>query len=118
MAYEGGANYYSPASRFWELMAGAIIAALRFMGIKTSVYKSMSLLGVIIITLSIALINEKMAFPGYIAIMPVIGTSLVIASSGNNWIASKILSFKPIVFIGLISYPLYLWHWPVYSFYR
>lgn len=118
MAYEGGANYYSPASRFWELMAGAIIAALRFMGIKTSVYKSMSLIGVIIITLSIALINEKMAFPGYIAIMPVIGASLVIASSGNNWIASKILSFKPIVFIGLISYPLYLWHWPVYSFYR
>ncbi|ECM4407769.1 acyltransferase [Salmonella enterica subsp. enterica serovar Give] len=118
MAYEGGANYYSPASRFWELMAGAIIASLRFMGIKTSVYKSMSLLGVIIITLSIALINEKMAFPGYIAIMPVIGASLVIASSGNNWIASKILSFKPIVFIGLISYPLYLWHWPVYLFYR
>lgn len=36
MSYEGGANYYSPASRFWELMAGAIIATLRFMGIKTS----------------------------------------------------------------------------------
>lgn len=103
MAYEGGANYYSPASRFWELMAGAIIATLRFMGIKTSVSKSMSLIGVIIITLSIALINEKMAFPGYIAIIPVIGASLIIASNGNDWIASKILSFKPIVFIGLIS---------------
>ncbi|EDY0093675.1 acyltransferase [Salmonella enterica] len=118
MAYEGGANYYSPASRFWELMAGAIIATLRFMGIKTSVSKSMSLLGVIIITLSIALINENMAFPGYIAIIPVIGASLIIASNGNDWFASKALSFKPIVFIGLISYPLYLWHWPVYSFYR
>ncbi|EAR3651577.1 acyltransferase, partial [Salmonella enterica] len=116
MAYEGGANYYSPASRFWELMAGAIIATLRFMGIKTSVSKSMSLIGVIIITLSIALINEKMAFPGYIAIIPVIGASLIIASNGNDWIASKYS--KPIVFIGLISYPLYLWHWPVYSFYR
>ncbi|MGL7661120.1 acyltransferase [Salmonella sp. NW791] len=118
MAYEGGANYYSPASRFWELMAGAIIATLRFIGIKTSVSKYMSLLGIIIIILSIALINGKMAFPGYIAIIPVIGASLIIASNGTDWIASKILSFKPIVFIGLISYPLYLWHWPVYSFYR
>ncbi|ECW2163026.1 acyltransferase, partial [Salmonella enterica] len=58
----------------------------------------------------------KMAFPGYIAIIPVIGASLIIASNGNDWIASKYS--KPIVFIGLISYPLYLWHWPVYSFYR
>ncbi|ECH0840765.1 acyltransferase [Salmonella enterica subsp. enterica] len=118
MAYEGGANYYSPASRFWELMAGAIIATLRFMGINTSVSKSMSLLGVIIITLSIALIDEKMAFPGYVAIIPVIGSSLIVASNGNDCLTSKILSFKPIVSIGLISYPLYLWHWPVYSFYR
>ncbi len=115
---DGGANYYSPASRFWELMAGAIISTLKFMGINTSRSRFMSSVGILTIFMSIAFINEKMAFPGYIAIFPIIGASLIIASDGNDRMASKLLSLKPFIFIGLISYPLYLWHWPVYSFYR
>ncbi|EBM4511104.1 acyltransferase, partial [Salmonella enterica] len=118
MASDGGANYYSPASRFWELMAGAIISTLRFIGINTSLSKLMSLLGIILIALSITMIDEKMSFPGYIAIIPVLGASLIIASNGNDLVVSKLLSVRPVVFFGLISYPLYLWHWPIYSFYR
>ncbi|EBB5493059.1 acyltransferase, partial [Salmonella enterica subsp. enterica serovar Enteritidis] len=64
------------------------------------------------------MIDEKMSFPGYIAIIPVLGASLIIASNGNDLVVSKLLSVRPVVFFGLISYPLYLWHWPIYSFYR
>ncbi|MGQ5675308.1 acyltransferase family protein, partial [Lacticaseibacillus paracasei] len=80
----------------------------------TSLSKLMSLLGIILIALSITMIDEKMSFPGYIAIIPVLGASLIIASNGNDLVVSKLLSVRPVVFFGLISYPLYLWHWPIY----
>ncbi|MCD3162616.1 acyltransferase, partial [Salmonella enterica subsp. enterica serovar Enteritidis] len=53
------------------------------------------------------MIDEKMSFPGYIAIIPVLGASLIIASNGNDLVVSKLLSVRPVVFFGLISYPLY-----------
>lgn len=118
MNFSGGANYYSPASRFWELMLGAIIASLKFSGIRTSISKSMPLIGLVIITASLFIINEKMNFPGYIALLPVLGAAIIVAHDGSCVLGNRILSAKPLVFIGIISYPLYLWHWPLYSFYK
>jgi len=116
--YTGGANYYSPASRFWELMLGAIVSSLKFCNIKTSVSKLMPLIGLAIIAASEFIINEKMSFPGYIALLPVLGAAIIVAHDGSDVLGNRILSTKPLVFIGVISYPLYLWHWPLYSFYR
>ncbi|MFV4839005.1 acyltransferase family protein [Citrobacter freundii] len=114
----GGANYYSPASRFWELMAGAIIASIKFVGVNTNIFRYMSLYGTLLLMLSMYIIDNKLPFPGYIALMPVLGATLIIASDGNSDLSSKVLSSKPFVFIGKISYPFYLWHWPIYSFYK
>lgn len=54
-----------------------------------------------------------MVFPGWVALLPCIGSAMVIHAGGNSWVARRILSARPIVFVGLISYSLYLWHWPV-----
>jgi peptidoglycan/LPS O-acetylase OafA/YrhL len=111
-----GSNYYSPLSRFWELMFGAILAGYNANEKGISNKKLLNLISVSGMTLliaSILFINDSMPFPGYIAILPVAGATMLILSNGG--ICNKILSLKPLVFIGLISYPLYLWHWPVYS---
>lgn len=113
-----GVNYYSPASRFWELMVGAIVAVLKFNGIKTSISKFMPLAGLVIIAGSLFFINEKMNFPGYIAVFPVFGAAIIVAYDGNRALGNRILSIKPLVCVGIVSYPFYLWHWPLYSFYR
>jgi peptidoglycan/LPS O-acetylase OafA/YrhL len=52
-------------------------------------------------------------FPGWWALAPTMGTLLLISSGPSGWINAKVLSMRPIVFVGLVSYPLYLWHWPL-----
>lgn len=115
-------SYYSPLTRFWELMAGAILAisamkSTTFVRIMSANKNITSIFGAMLLVLSIMFIDRGMQFPGYIALMPVLGTFLIIASPSDSTI-SKLLSLKPIAYIGLISYPLYLWHWPIYSFFR
>jgi hypothetical protein len=63
-------------------------------------------------------IGKELAFPGYWALIPVIGTLLILMAGPNAWINRFILSNKVAVWFGLISYPLYLWHWPLLSFAR
>lgn len=123
MHFDRTANYYSPFSRMWELMAGVILAFITIsMAHANALFNRfgnyISLAGMILLASSILLINESMKFPGYIAIFPVLGSVMIIAAGPNSYVNSKILSAKPLVFIGLISYPLYLWHWPVVTFAR
>lgn len=110
------AAYYSPMSRSWELMAGAITSCLSFRlnGKPVKYSSSLSTIGFALILLSFFVIDKNSQFPGFIALLPVIGASLVII--GGTGFVATVLSFRPLVLIGLISYPLYLWHWPVYSF--
>lgn len=63
-------------------------------------------------------INKDIRFPGKWAVFPVMGTVLVILAGPQAWINKKILSKKIAVWFGLISFPLYLWHWPLLSFAR
>ena len=74
-------------------------------------------MGIACILCGFILISESRFFPGWWVILPVAGTSLIITQGPNTFI-SKILSAKPLVWIGLISYPIYLWHWPLLSFTR
>lgn len=121
MSDNTGINYYSPLSRCWELMAGALLSQItnRFSILRSNALCEItSFIGLLLILLSLLFINEGMLFPGYLAIIPVTGASLVIFSGPNSVLNKNILSVRPVVFIGLISYPLYLWHWPLYSFAR
>ena len=136
------AAFYSPFLRFWELMAGSILAWLKlykgemFRGIAESagLYLSAVLLqnpkrsdsvrlcGNILSALGLALILtavfalDNKDFPGYKALLPVMGAVLMIAAGKDAFLNRYVLSNRVMVWFGLISYPLYIWHWPFLSF--
>ena len=71
------------------------------------------------IAVAVFLINESMVFPGWWALLPCCGTFLVVSAGPNAWLRNRrVLSNRLLVGIGLMSYPLYLWHWPLLSFAR
>jgi peptidoglycan/LPS O-acetylase OafA/YrhL len=112
------AAYYSPVGRFWELMIGSCLAYLRVdrPQILDRFKNAQSALGAIFIVVSLVLMNPERDFPGFWALLPTVGTFLLISGGEHSWINRKILSTGPFVWCGLISYPLYLWHWPLLSF--
>lgn len=110
------ASFYLPASRLWELAAGSALACIRLrktqpIGATTS--GVCGFLGAMLIAVSFIKLDSNLAFPGWWALLPVTGALLLIASNPDSWINRHVLSNRFAVFIGLISYPLYLWHWPL-----
>jgi hypothetical protein len=118
------AAFYSPLSRSWELALGAFLAyqALHPAQVFTSIierYRSiLSGLGLIMVVIGFVVINESRAFPGWWALLPAIGSALLIASGPHALVNRFVLSQRLFVWVGLISFPLYLWHWPLLSFAR
>ena len=79
----------------------------------------MPLLGLAMIAYSIVFFNNQTPHPSFITLLPTLGTALIILYSANKTdLVGKVLSWKPIVGIGLISYSLYLWHYPIFAFVR
>ena len=141
MSSDPTADFYSPLTRFWELMAGAVLAylslhwedlaelfrklpqpALQIIGAgaapKSITRNATAVIGLLLIAAAVLMVDETRKFPGWWALLPVVGTYLMIASGPLAWINNKLLSNRGLVAIGLISYPLYLWHWPLLSFMR
>jgi peptidoglycan/LPS O-acetylase OafA/YrhL len=116
------AAFYLPLPRFWELLLGALLA-YRFRSDADAVGPAAvtgqwrTVAGLALIGAGFMLIDGERAFPGWWALLPTLGTALVISSPGA-WLNRTLLSAKPLVFIGLISYPLYLWHWVLLTFAR
>lgn len=110
------AFYWLP-SRLWELGVGGVLALLRLRSDSISAPLSFaaSLLGLCIILVSLFALNGSMLFPGFVALAPTAGAALVIAAGPHNWIARRVLGNPIAIFFGIISYPLYLWHWPLLS---
>ena len=109
--------FYSPLSRTWELMVGAWLAVAhrhRFPGFSRW-SSAQSWTGIALIVGALALISPSSAFPGFWALLPVIGTGLIVNAGPNAFLNTHLLSWRPAVWIGLISYPLYLWHWALLS---
>lgn len=111
--------FYSPASRLWELLFGSVLAVKsdrvdRFFGTGSRNLRSATGFGCIVI--AIFAFDKEFLFPGWWALMPVIGAFLVISAGSTHGLNRAFLSMSPLVKIGLISFPLYLWHWPLISF--
>lgn len=114
------AAFYSPASRFWELMIGGLLAyiVLHKPSVISKHRNVQSAIGFLLLALGLFFINEDSVFPGWWALLPTFGAFFIISAGATAWINKKILSNKLLVWFGLISYPLYLWHWPLLSFAR
>ena len=112
-------NHYMILTRGWELMAGVLICLIERrhnLNLNPVPNQSLSFLGLILIFFSIFFFNETTRHPSIITIIPILGSMLVILFAKDYTITNKILSLKPIVWIGLISYSLYLWHHPILAF--
>lgn len=134
-------TFFMPQTRIWELLCGAILAY--FVARKNSDHhcfahsssralilnnllkqhigtlkNAASLLGLFLLFFNFAILKETYRFPGWWALISVLGTILIIFAGPNAWINRTLLANKPVIFIGAISYPLYLWHWPILTFSR
>ncbi|NBW29599.1 acyltransferase, partial [bacterium] len=117
-------SFYAPYARFFELLIGACIA-YQHLHAKTKTthpllkkFKSIqSFIGLGLILIGIQIITKESHFPGWYALLsPVLGAALIIDSPQDSFINKHLFSNKVLVWIGLISYPLYLWHWSLLSF--
>ncbi|OHX34864.1 acyltransferase [Methylomonas sp. LWB] len=136
------ATFYSPQTRFWELQCGSLLAWMAlyrkhaFASVRhrldgwlvAVVYREgqpvdgrtlanvLSFLGIALLIYGFSVIDKDSDFPGKWAILPMLGAVLIISAGPNAWVNRKLLSNRLAVWVGLISFPLYLWHWPLLSF--
>lgn len=138
------AAFFGPPTRMWEFLCGGIVAMTsnptenlpRKMANDTEsepkasfwhpsnsankdIYSNLfSIVGLLFIAIGYTSTKSGIDFPGTQAIPPVLGAMLIIAAGPHSYINQHVLSKRPLVWIGLISYPLYLWHWPILAFRR
>jgi peptidoglycan/LPS O-acetylase OafA/YrhL len=147
------AGFFRPGMRFWELLAGGVLAyACQFYRAQTMaglkrllllpvgisptrgegvvlrkkgdfsnpedlhILNLLAVLGLMLLLAAVLLIEKGAPFPGYRALLPVCGTLCLLLAGPEAWINRKILAHRVMVFVGLVSYPFYLWHWPLLSF--
>jgi peptidoglycan/LPS O-acetylase OafA/YrhL len=110
------ATFYLPFTRAWELLAGAALAcSWSQVSQETRPSNLRAGLGILLIAVAAIVLDTRRAFPGWWAVLPVAGSALLL-SAPAAWGCRQLLSSRPMVRIGLISYPLYLWHWPLFVF--
>lgn len=111
--------FYFPFFRFWELLIGALLALANFkevVKLNSRVEGYLSWIGALLIIIATCLLDKNSRFPGWWALLPTIGTFLMIVDK-SSWLNQKLLASKAFIWVGLISYPLYLWHWPIISYF-
>ncbi len=122
------ASFFFTTSRAWELLLGSMAAAMvhyNIVSLKPSDQtrlmisrQFLSSLGLVMVVAPIFTYSKDTPFPGLSAVIPSLGTALILLFALERTWAQSILSFKPLVGIGLISYSAYLWHQPVLAFVR
>jgi peptidoglycan/LPS O-acetylase OafA/YrhL len=115
------AAFYLPHHRMWQLAVGALLAAIAlyrpsWVAFRRRPADIMSIAGVLLIAASMLLMTTRRDYPGFYGLVPVCGAVLLLAAGPQAILNRRILASSAAVFIGLISYPLYLWHWPLLSF--
>lgn len=112
-------SYFFILTRSWELVVGGLVAIfLRSSRMNKFAVANgaLTLLGLSMIGLSLFLIDEGTVFPGFWALLPVLGTALVVLGGGTPSIGNAFLSSPPLVFVGQLSYSAYLWHQPLFAY--
>jgi peptidoglycan/LPS O-acetylase OafA/YrhL len=116
------ADFYSPLTRAWELMMGGMLAIRHHTAPPPATQSASSdrkaAAGFMLLALSICALDKDAAFPGWWALLPTLGACLLIDSGPDAWLNRHLLSRRGMVSIGLISYPLYLYHWPLLCYAR
>lgn len=122
----GMSDFFLTPYRVWEFLGGSLLAWWHYGDRLTGAYKeeaplhreALSIAGILLLAYGMGMIHKSDPYPGWRALVPVCGTLLLMEGGGGAWINKKILSNPAVVWIGLISYPLYLFHWPLLSFVR
>ncbi|HET7200433.1 MAG TPA: acyltransferase family protein [Burkholderiales bacterium] len=121
------ANFFLLPGRFWELMTGSMLAQLHAGGMESpggrvlgipAIRDGAAVAGLALIAAALLGLDRNSVFPGWPALLPTVGACLLIAAGPDAWINRRMLACRPVVFVGLISYPLYLWHWPLLAYGR
>ncbi|MEP4962754.1 MAG: acyltransferase family protein [Roseobacter sp.] len=115
-----GAYFLTPF-RVYELLLGSIAAIAPTLGIfnRPAVRNVSVAMGLIMILVAVALFSPQVRFPGVNALLPTVGAALILyAGRAGDSLPARLLTPAPLLFIGAISYSLYLWHWPVYAYLR
>lgn len=135
LEYDATRAFFSPQYRIWEILAGCLISYLQVFKAqeiehliaaierrapavvhRQALSSAISLIGIFLILAALLFVNKNEPFPGWLALVPVVGAVLLISAGPEAW-TNRVILAKPLpVYIGLISYPLYLWHWPLLSF--
>lgn len=114
-------NFYLPLSRFWEMAVGSMLA-YRELNFKSSgvgiLERILPMVGLYLVAYSILLFDGKTPHPGFNTLIPVAGVALIIGFASKDELVGKILGTKAFVWIGLLSYSAYLWHFPIFAFSR
>jgi peptidoglycan/LPS O-acetylase OafA/YrhL len=107
--------FYMPYTRAWELLLGTLLSLRLFPTPEPVVLRNLATLcGIGMILWSVLFYSQETLFPGFNALLPCVGSALIIwAGEAGESLVGEALSWRPVVFIGLISYSLYLWHWPI-----
>ncbi len=112
--------FYMLPFRAWELLIGAVLALEIVPRIRSRYGREvLGISGLALILAAVLFFDKRLFFPGYVAALPVVGAAMVIhAGEGATSLAGRLLSTPPAVFVGVISYSLYLWHWPILALLR
>ncbi len=119
--HDASLSFYFPTTRFWELMVGSMLAFadVRYGRNQTGLLNTvLPLVGIVLILHSIFFFSEETRHPSFYTLVPVVGVALIIYFANSHDLLGKALASKPFVAIGLISYSLYLWHFPIFAFGR
>lgn len=121
LADDPAGRFYSPVGRLWELSLGALLCHANSAAPAPGSGRVRGLAawcGLALVLAATFFLDGQLAYPGYWALIPTLGTALVVWAGSDTWLNRRVLASTSLVGVGLISYPLYLWHWPLLSFGR
>ena len=110
--------FFGAPARFWEILVGVILAftVRKFKSRSKLLSAGLAFLGLALVAWASLTFDASTKFPGHLALLPVVGTALLILFNQNVGVLNKFLSSQRLVYLGNISYSLYLWHWPIIVF--
>ena len=118
LASDPAAAFFLMPSRIWELLVGAVVAYCVFRSGTLLKSEFGAISGLVMIILSLGLYDSTTRFPGIAAVLPVLGTALIVLCATSETFVGRLLGMRALVAVGLVSYSAYLWHQPIFALAR